>query len=289
MLNDSPQSTQTLINRMLKARTANALHCEELARNIGKSEKLITKCRGLMKRFVKSQTQPRARSVRFASNKKRPQKTRAIKRKVDRVEQLLARSSTSHPSTLNGMHQKHVVGAKLLAFPPGGRDYRRPILLGNPTPLAPLLGLPMTDANVGRHVRNSLPTIEQFTDGLHSPNIPLDSVSSKGATNGPVTFYAHTRTMCPMGKATTPATFKRDFCKRLAAARVMAGFEQAEFAMLLGVLPNTYSKYERRSLLPHHLVEKAGQILNVDANYLFTGAISKVRQYEPLPQSRESA
>lgn len=74
-----------------------------------------------------------------------------------------------------------------------------------------------------------------------------------------------------MGKASTPTQFKRDFCKRLAAARVMAGLEQAEFAQQLGLLPNTYSKYERRSLLPHYLVARAARILNVDVDFLFTG------------------
>lgn len=74
-----------------------------------------------------------------------------------------------------------------------------------------------------------------------------------------------------MGKASTPTSFKREFCQRLKAARIMAGYEQAEFAKELGLLPNTYSKYESRSLLPHYLIPKACELLEIETEMLFVG------------------
>jgi len=72
-----------------------------------------------------------------------------------------------------------------------------------------------------------------------------------------------------MGKASTPASFKRDFCRRLKIAREFNRLEQADMAKALGLLPNTYSKYESRSLLPHHLMLKACEILKIDLGYLY--------------------
>lgn len=40
-------------------------------------------------------------------------------------------------------------------------------------------------------------------------------------------------------------------------------------AKALGLLPNTYSKYESRSLLPHHLMLRACEILKINLEYLY--------------------
>lgn len=58
----------------------------------------------------------------------------------------------------------------------------------------------------------------------------------------------------------------------------MAGLEQVEFATRLGVLPNTYGKYERRSLLPHYLIPKACEILGITPDQLFPQTKDKTKR-----------
>lgn len=234
-------------------------------------------------------------SLRPSKNKKPSTKRRAHKNVVP-IEHLYARSRDARDRS-PAVHSQQVIGAQLFAFPPGGRDNLRPVLARNASALSPLLDAPMSDAHVRRHFRDGLPAIEQFREGLHAPLIPLDNQSSQDQTRGPVTEFARARTMCPMGKASTPLTFKKAFCQRLKAARVVAGLEQAQFAEMLGLLPNTYSKYEKRSLLPHYLVARACDILGVDANFLFTGAASGKKSQaaaaeaaaEERPRARERA
>lgn len=228
-------------------------------------------------------------------NKKRPKNGDRRKRAV--VKHLLERPRVGAASTPNPMHDKKVISAQLFAFPAGGRNKAVPVLGRNPPALAPFLRDPCGDSNVLSHLRDRAPERKHVVDRrLHMSLIALDKQSSQVATHGPVTRSHMDRTMCPMGKASTPAQFKRDFCKRLAAARVVAGLDQADFAKRLGLLPNTYSKYERRSLLPHYLVAQAAAILGVDEHYLFTGDGMVGRQRvggsvtsEELPRARDRA
>lgn len=82
-----------------------------------------------------------------------------------------------------------------------------------------------------------------------------------------------------MGKATTPTKFKADFCKRVAALRVAAGIEQKAMAAEMGVLLNTYNRYEHRSLMPHFLIPRFCRIVGVNEAFLFTGDPS-LRHYD---------
>lgn len=77
------------------------------------------------------------------------------------------------------------------------------------------------------------------------------------------------RTMRPMGKATTPARFKKEFCNRLRSARILAGYTQEEVANEFGLKPDTYSKYERRSPMPHYLVPRACALFRVQPEDLY--------------------
>lgn len=85
-----------------------------------------------------------------------------------------------------------------------------------------------------------------------------------------------------MGKATTPAKFRRDFCRRVRAARVLAGMNQPEAAQALGVKEDTYSKYERRTAMPHYLIPKACHFFGVTPDELY-GLVERPelnREYE---------
>ncbi len=72
-----------------------------------------------------------------------------------------------------------------------------------------------------------------------------------------------------MGKATTPTKFRNDFCRRVRAARVLAGLNQPEAAAMLGVKEDTYSKYERRTAMPHYLIPRACQLFRVTPDELY--------------------
>jgi DNA-binding XRE family transcriptional regulator len=136
--------------------------------------------------------------------------------------------------------------------------------------LPPLLDTPMSKTDVGGHLGSGVPPAEQFIKGLcHTSLLPLDRLSSQGRTTHPVTPDAPGRTIRPMGKATTPTRFKQNFCAKLKAAREFRGITQEDMAKRLDILPNTYSKYEKRSLMPHYLLVQASIILDVTPDYFY--------------------
>jgi DNA-binding XRE family transcriptional regulator len=258
-----------LLNRSREIR-ARALQLQtDLQKGIARGAELTARCRKLLTDFVKSKHQRPNHSGRISkTTKKSATRKRRKQGNVVQLNPLLARPSSGGLSA-PVVHDQKIVSAQLLTFPRSRRNDRWPMSRRNSPSLPPLLRAPQTDSHVRSHLLDRGPASEQLIDHFHAPLITGDNLSSQGQTCGPVTAGAGTRTMCPMGKATTPGQFKRDFCKRLAAARVMRGYDQAEFAKLLGLLPNTYSKYERRSLLPHYLVAQACEILEVDVSYLF--------------------
>lgn len=71
-------------------------------------------------------------------------------------------------------------------------------------------------------------------------------------------------------RATTPTAFKEEFARRLKAARQLKYEQASDFAADLGIPANTYGKYESgRSLLPHHLIPRACELLGLDIKTLF--------------------
>ncbi len=81
-----------------------------------------------------------------------------------------------------------------------------------------------------------------------------------------------------MGRGSSPAKFKQDFCERLAAARKLHGYSQSQFAELLGMTRDRYAKYETRTPLPHHMIGQACDILQMDVNVLFATKKNEVRK-----------
>ena len=171
----------------------------------------------------------------------------------------------------SGMHRQQITSAQLLAFPFDRVHYGLPGIRRDTLSLLPLADDPMTFANSLGHLGKGVPHREHISNGFHSADIARDSLSRQERTTRPVTGSGRPRTIRPMGKASTPTAFKKEFCQRLKAARIMAGYEQSEFARELGLLPNTYNKYETRSLLPHYLIPQACEILGIDAAVLFVG------------------
>jgi len=69
----------------------------------------------------------------------------------------------------------------------------------------------------------------------------------------------------------SPKKYKNEFCLRLRVIRESCGYTQEEFAKLLGISRDTYSKYEYRSLLPHHLIPVVCELSGHDPWFLLTG------------------
>lgn len=182
-----------------------------------------------------------------------------------------ARKRPTTRSPRSRVHCHQVAGGQLLTFPLDRVHNGLPGIRRDALPLLPLADDPVTFTDGLGHLGKGVPHREHISNGFHSRDIARDSLSRQEPTSRPVTAMGAKRTIRPMGRATTPATFKKEFCQRLKAARIMAGYDQAEFAKELGLLPNTYNKYETRSLLPHFLIPRACEILGIDTAVLFVG------------------
>lgn len=167
------------------------------------------------------------------------------------------------------VHRKKHVYGKVLAFPLDRINNRTPVLRGDPASLPGLLQSPLMNPGISGHVGDGVPAVKNISNGLHAGLIALDYMSSKGPTTLPVTPACVKRTIRPMSRTVTPTQFKKGFCQRLKAARIHAGFEQEDIAKALNVLPNTYSKYEKRTLMPHHLIPSACELLGIEMGYLY--------------------
>jgi transcriptional regulator with XRE-family HTH domain len=69
----------------------------------------------------------------------------------------------------------------------------------------------------------------------------------------------------------TAAAFLEGFCERVRAARKARGLTQAEMASTLGIGAEAYRAYEKRTPLPHVLIERFARITDIEIEYLFTG------------------
>jgi DNA-binding XRE family transcriptional regulator len=90
-------------------------------------------------------------------------------------------------------------------------------------------------------------------------------------------------------ESVTPTRYRRAFFERIRAARVSAGKSPAEMAQLLGVPKDTYHRYETRTLLPHHLMEKFCRLTDKELDWLITGRPSAEGLRRPQPESSSDA
>lgn len=149
-----------------------------------------------------------------------------------------------------------------------------PVLRRNTPPVAPLIDRPRAATYFVGHVLDAIPDRKDILQSsnlgvVHADCVTPDNQSSQRRTDRPVTTQGTDRTMRPMGKATTPAKFKRMFCNRVRSARILAGYTQDQVARELGIKPDTYSKYERRSPMPHYLVPRTCELLRVAPDDLY--------------------
>jgi len=58
---------------------------------------------------------------------------------------------------------------------------------------------------------------------------------------------------------------------RMRVAREARGYRQKDMAELLGITKDAYEKYETRSRLPHHLMERFALATGISLTWLITG------------------
>lgn len=93
-------------------------------------------------------------------------------------------------------------------------------------------------------------------------------------TNSQLTPGGTPRTMLGVGRpkeSTSPAAYRAAFIKRVRTARALVTEEPPEMARLLDVERDTYYRYEKRTMLPHHLIPKFCAITGVPIEWLING------------------
>lgn len=175
------------------------------------------------------------------------------------------------PATLGEVQGQEVVSAQLYAFAPKRIKKRRPVLMRNPLPLAPLLDRGLLNPNVVGHLGKGSPSFEEGVKRSHVTEYAPDELSGQVPPNIPVTRSRPLRTISPMGRGVTPVKFRSEMAKRLRAARIMARYEtQKEAAAALGVGLDRYEKWENgRTPVPAQFISQVCELYGVDANYLF--------------------
>jgi len=66
--------------------------------------------------------------------------------------------------------------------------------------------------------------------------------------------------------------YRKEICARTKAARIKAHYSQAKVAKALGISLEAYKTYEKRSPLPHYLIEPWTMIMHVSVEWLITGS-----------------
>jgi transcriptional regulator with XRE-family HTH domain len=98
-----------------------------------------------------------------------------------------------------------------------------------------------------------------------------------------------------MKKAASVTSFKDQFTARVAYARHKAGYTQATMAEALGLgAPDEaggqgkYHKYEKRSMMPHHLIPQFCSLCDVTVGWLYNGPVVE-RPVEKRGRKRKAA
>lgn len=113
----------------------------------------------------------------------------------------------------------------------------------------------------------------------------MDDKSMQPWTNLQLTLPEPIRTIRVVGRPkeqSSPAAYRAAFFKRVRTARELFSDSPQDMAHALGIPAGTYTRYETRTMLPHHLIPRFCQITGVTAEWLFYGpAMARA-----LPSSR---
>lgn len=98
-----------------------------------------------------------------------------------------------------------------------------------------------------------------------------DNLSRQLRTSCQVPLFPEVAILSGMRKASTPASFRKNFIGRVKAARLMCNKSPDEVAKYLDIPRDTYIRYEKRALLPHHLIAPFCEATHMDVYKLLTG------------------
>lgn len=86
-------------------------------------------------------------------------------------------------------------------------------------------------------------------------------------------------------KPSTPATYRKQFIDRLRSLRIASGLTPEEIAERLDVRMDTYQRWEKRTLIPHHLIIPFCDATHADPYLLLTGSPFQLGRVLPFPKS----
>jgi hypothetical protein len=118
------------------------------------------------------------------------------------------------------------------------------------------------------------PRFQICPEALAFPRSIMDDKSMQSWTNAQLTPGASHRTIVSVGRPTretTPAAYRTAFIKRVRTARALYTDSPPEMAKALGVERDTYYRYEKRLMLPHHLIPTFCAITGVPLEWLLKG------------------
>ena len=155
-----------------------------------------------------------------------------------------------------------------------GIDQSIPSSIRNSPSLLPSIDRVWLLIQGGRHGAEIGPNRKYVVKGLHPfPYIP-DYLSAQGRIEKQVTpLFPHLtmQSMYSPRKASTPATWRKEFIARVKAARIASKKKPIEVAAELVVTLDTYNRWENRSLMPHHLIVPFCRVTGADPIELMTG------------------
>lgn len=109
------------------------------------------------------------------------------------------------------------------------------------------------------------------------------SISVTGIVAGATIF-----SMVGARKPSTPSAYRKQFIDRLRSLRVASGLTPEEIADRLGVRMDTYQRWEKRTLIPHHLIIPFCDATHADPYLLLTGSPFQLGRVLPFPKSARS-
>lgn len=133
--------------------------------------------------------------------------------------------------------------------------------------------------------RPETPKSDLCPEGLAFRELIMDDKSMQAWTNLQLTLPEPPRKIRVVGRPnepSSPAAYRAAFFKRVRTARELYSDSPQDMARALGVPYGTYTRYETRTMLPHHLIPRFCQITGITAEWLFYGptaarAISSTR------------
>lgn len=203
---------------------------------------------------------------------KRPRRVRLVCVEGRRIARLPPRTLTRR-----SVNPHHVVNRDPFSFRGRGVTDPAPVLRRDALPALPLNDSPVALIDRLSQFGESRPDPKNVLDGLqsgsgsiHEPLMPRDYSSRQGGTTRPVHAKRATGTLSPMGRGVTPQEFVDIFCGRVDALVEASGRSNVELASAMGVEVDTFRRYRKRLLMPHHLIPRFCEVMGIEPKFLFT-------------------